>query len=155
MFSFKKNKSKDRFLTEEQEQRVVKAVQLAEENTSGEIRIYVESTSPYLDALDRAKEVFFELGMKETAFKNAVLIYIAHHDRKLAIYGDENIHQFTGGQAYWEEILNLLKNDFSNQRYAEGIIKAVKAIGESLGQYFPYDQKGANNELPDDIVYGK
>lgn len=155
MFSFKKKVPKYRFLTEEEEQKVVQTIQEMEQRTSGEIRVYVESECTYLDALDRAKEVFIELAMEATEFKNAVLIYIAYQDRKMAIYGDENIHQFTGGQEYWERILEILIADFSQSKYAEGLVKSVRAIGTSLSEYFPYDQKGATNELPDDIVYGK
>ena len=143
------------FLTKEEEEHIVKCIQEAERNTSGEIRVYIETNCDHDDAMYRAKEVFATLEMEQTQFKNAVIIYIAFEDRKLALYGDEGIYTYTGGPAYWEEILKALKIAFRERDYGRGIGDAVLSIGQSLSKYFPYDQKGETNELPDDIVYGK
>lgn len=150
-----KKKTLKTFLNKEEEEHVVQCIQEAERSTSGEIRVYIETNCVHEDAMDRAKEVFATLEMEQTQFKNAVIIYIAFEDRKLALYGDEGIYTHTGGPAYWEEILKALKAAFREGDYGKGIGDAVLSIGQSLSKYFPYDQKGETNELPDDIVYGK
>nr|HRM13311.1 TPM domain-containing protein [Flavobacterium sp.] len=63
------------FLTKEEEQEIVEAIRMAEKNTSGEIRVHLEKTTP-MDAYDRAMEVFHELKMDETELQNGVLIYL-------------------------------------------------------------------------------
>jgi uncharacterized membrane protein len=76
-------------LSAAQEQQIVEAIRAAEKNTSGEIRVYIESHCRMVDPVDRAIEVFFGLKMEKTDQHNAVLIYVALKDRQLAVYGDK------------------------------------------------------------------
>ena len=55
MFSLFRKKE---FFTLEEKQDIVDAVQLAEKKTSGEVRVFVESRCSFMDALDRAVEIF-------------------------------------------------------------------------------------------------
>ena len=48
------------FLTPEEEQEIVKAILAVEKNTSGEIRVHIESHTR-IDPMERAKEVFYLL----------------------------------------------------------------------------------------------
>ena len=65
MFSiFQKRKE---FFTTGEKQRIVEAIKNAELCTSGEVRVFVESRCSYVDALDRAVEIFQSLKMFETA----------------------------------------------------------------------------------------
>ena len=97
LFSFFK---KD-FFTEEEKLQIIEAVRNAERMTSGEVRVFVENRCSYMDAIDRAKEIFAELKMHETNDRNAVLLYIALKDKQLAIFGDEGIHSKLGTD-YWQ-----------------------------------------------------
>lgn len=153
MFGLFKPKKKP-LLSEEDQSQIVQAVQEAERNTSGEIRVYMESRCAYVDSMDRAKEVFFKLKMDQTRNHNAVLVYIALTDRQLALYGDEGIYKKTGGDPYWQRELQLLRTFFQQNRIAEGVATCVQHIGMSLAEHFPYDSKTDKNELPDDIVFG-
>lgn len=153
MFGLFKAKKKH-LLSEEDQRQIVQAVQDAERNTSGEIRVYMESRCAYVDSMDRAKEVFFKLKMDQTRNHNAVLIYIALTDHQMALYGDEGIYKKTGGDPYWQREIQLLRAFFRENRIAEGIATCVQHIGMSLSEHFPYDSKSDKNELPDDIVFG-
>lgn len=93
MFSFFKKKD---FFREEEKKQIVDAIRNAERRTSGEVRVFVESRCRYVDPLDRAAEIFFNLKMSETDDRNAVLLYIAMKDRQLAVFGDEGIHKKVG-----------------------------------------------------------
>jgi uncharacterized membrane protein len=138
---------------EEQQQRIVAAIQAAEKCTSGEIRVFVERRCRYVDPLDRAAEVFNSLHMENTAARNGVLVYIALKDRQLAIMGDKGIHEKVG-QVFWEQQVRNILSHFNKADYAGGIAKVVTDIGHALEQHFPYDRATDKNELPDDIVFG-
>ncbi len=146
-------KKKDIFSAEEKEQ-VVEAIKSAEKRTSGEIRVYIESHCKYVDPLDRAAEIFYTLKMNETAQRNAALVYIAFKDHQLAVLGDEGIHQKTG-QQFWNDAVRQMLQHFNGEHYATGIATVVTTIGEVLHTWFPYDGDSDQNELPDDIVFGR
>ena len=94
LFSIFKNKKT--FFTPEEQARIVKAIQMSEKTTSGEIRVYVESKNPFVDPIDRASEIFLKLNMQQTQERNAVLLYIAMQSHELALFGDQGIHQRVG-----------------------------------------------------------
>jgi uncharacterized membrane protein len=145
--------SKKQLFNEEEKQRIVQAIRGAEKQTSGEVRVYIESRCRFVNPVDRAVEIFYGLKMQETDDRNAVLLYLAIKDRQLAVFGDEGIHQKLGA-AYWNDRVAEILADFNREDYVTGIVHCVTSIGEALHTYFPYysDDK---NELPDDIVFGK
>ena len=151
LFSFFKKKD---FFTEEEKLQIIEAVRNAEKRTSGEVRVFVESRCSYMDAIDRAIEIFFDLRMTETADRNAVLVYVAMKDHQLAIFGDEGIHSKLGNE-YWAAEVRKMISKFNKENYADGIKEVVTDIGEALTRLFPYNNNTDKNELPDDIVFGK
>ena len=134
--------------------RIVAAIQAAEQRTSGEIRVFVESHCRYVDPLDRAAEVFATLKMEQTSARNGVLVYVALRDRQLALLGDKGIHEKVGS-AFWRQQVRVILSCFNKADYAGGIADVVTGIGEALYQHFPYDGANDKNELSDDIVFGK
>lgn len=151
LFPWQKEKE---YFSQEEKERILLAIRQAEQRTSGEVRLFIESRCKYVDALDRAKELFFELQMDKTVDRNASLIYIAMEDRQAAVFGDEGIHQRVG-QKYWEEEINKMLLNFKEQHIVDGICQCISDIGDALHQHFPYDRETDKNELPDDIVFGK
>ena len=151
MFSIFKKKD---FFTPEEKQRIAEAIRHAEKMTSGEVRVFIESRCSYMDAIDRAAELFFNLQMQKTNDRNAVLLYIAMKDHQLAVFGDEGIHKKVGNE-YWSNEVKKMISNFNRKNYAEGISEVVKDIGEALTKHFPYNNESDKNELPDDIVFGK
>ncbi len=151
IFPWRKHKA---YFTNEQQSRIVDAVKEAEQQTSGEVRVFVEGHCSYMDALDRAKEIFFNLHMDKTALRNAVLFYIAVNDKQVAIYADEGIHQKVGNE-YWQNTITGMLQQFSQQQLVEGLMYSILHIGTALQHHFPYDKATDKNELPDDIVWGK
>jgi len=150
MFLFKKKE----FFTDEEKQLIVEAVQHAEQRTSGEIRVFVEHRCRYVNAIDRAIEIFENLQMHNTQLRNAVLVYVAIKDRQLAVFGDEGIHNKVGSEYWANEVVKMI-HAFNRENIAQGIAQCVKNIGEALCTHFPFDQDTDKNELPDDIVFGK
>jgi len=146
-------KKKDFFSAKDKEQ-IVEAIRMAERETSGEIRIYVESRNAYVDAIDRAAEVFFKLKMQETEHRNAVLLYIAMKDQELALYADEGIY-IKAGKEYWDNAVKNMLSQFTKENISNGIEQCIAQIGQTLKEKFPYIPTEDKNELPDDIVFGK
>ena len=142
------------FFTDEEKQNIVDAVRNAEQRTSGEVRVFVESHCRYVNAIDRAVEIFENLQMQNTEQRNATLVYVAIKDRQLAVFGDEGIHQKVGNEYWANEVMKMI-NAFNRDNIAEGIRQCVLNIGEALALHFPYDRSTDKNELPDDIVFGR
>src|SRR5436853_7933434 len=99
MISLFKRKQK-KFFSEEEEARIIDAIRTAEKQTSGEVRLYIESKCRFVDPLDRAAEIFLQLKMNETENRNAVLVYIATKHRQLAVFADEGVYN-KAGQQFW------------------------------------------------------
>jgi len=151
IFPFFKKKA---FFSDPDQARILEAIRIAEKETSGEIRIYIESRNPLVDPLERAAEIFLQLKMENTAHRNAVLLYIAMKDHELALFGDEGIHKKVGSE-YWKIAVKNMIAEFANQHIAQGIEQCILQIGQTLKETFPYEATTDKNELPDDIVFGK
>src|SRR5204863_1033223 len=142
MFSFFKKKD---FFSAEEQQLIIESIRNAERMTSGEVRVFVESTCSYIDAIDRAAELFFQLEMQKTDDRNAVLVYVAMKDRQLAVFGDQGIHNRVGNEFWNSEVQKMITN-FNRENYAEGISEIVSDIGEALTKNFPFNKETDKNE---------
>ena len=147
-------RSADTLLTASDKQQLVEAIQLAEKNTSGEIRVFVESKLGKVDALTRAKEIFFKNKMNETKERNGVLVYVAVNDKKIAIYADQGIYEKMGIE-FWYSQVQEMTSHFKAMNYITGISAVVNGIGIALQHHFPFDRATDTNELSDEIMIGK
>ena len=138
------------FFTSQQKASMTAAIQQAEKNTSGEIRIHIENHTS-MDVLDRAAQVFAELKMHKTLLRNGIRIYIALQDHRLAILGDAGIHSKVP-ENYWNDIKNQMVGQFKTGQICEGICEAVLAVGQQLKHFFPYSTDDVN-ELSDEISF--
>jgi len=139
-------------LSKKEQQRIVEAIQQAEHQTSGEIRVHVESRCPG-DPLERAKAIFVKLNMHQTAQRNGVIVYLAVKDRKLAIWGDKGINEKVP-ENFWQDVTQKMIEYFKKGEFTEGLVQGIGMIGEKLKAYFPY-QKDDVNELTDDVSFGE
>ncbi|GMV77221.1 MAG: hypothetical protein AMXMBFR79_03560 [Chitinophagaceae bacterium] len=153
MLNFLKKKPESFFSTEEK-QTIVHAIQQAETNTNGEIRVYIENRCKHTDTVFRAEKIFRKLNMYNTENRNGVLVYMAVKDKKLAVYGDKGIYEKAGIE-FWEESVQQMIQHFNKNNFSKGIAEVVLKIGNALKQHFPYNNGTDINELPDDIVFGK
>jgi uncharacterized membrane protein len=140
------------FLGKENELLITQAIEQAEHQTSGEIRVHLE-TKCGEDVLDRAAWLFKKLKMNETKDRNGVLIYLSINDRKFAIIGDAGINKVVP-EGFWNENKEMMISHFSKGEFALGIINGIEKTGEQLKQYFPF-QTDDVNELSDEISYGE
>jgi len=139
------------FFSENEKDKILNAILEAENNTSGEIRLHIENECEE-EVLDRAAFVFNKLKMDKTAARNGVLFYLAIDSKKFAIIGDKGINAVVP-EDFWNKIKDELRKDFSEGKFSEGLVKGIKAAGESLKKHFPH-QSDDINELSDDISFG-
>jgi uncharacterized membrane protein len=140
------------FLTKEEQQVIVSAIEQAEKDSSGEIRLHIESNCTE-DILDRAAYLFAKLKMHKTELRNGVLIYLAIKDKKFAILGDVGINSKVPA-GFWDEIKDKMTTCFKENRYVDGLTEGIRLTGEKLKTFFPL-QPGDINELSNDISFGK
>jgi len=140
------------FFTKEQQAQILASVREAEMETSGEIRVHIE-TSLKGDVLDRAAWLFKKLGMDKTAERNGVLFYLAVGDRKFAILGDAGINAKVPA-GFWDDISELLKKNFKEGKFTEGLSEGILLAGKHLTLHFPHRTDDVN-ELSDEISFDK
>jgi uncharacterized membrane protein len=134
------------------QERIVAAIRNAEMATSGEVRVHIEQSCPETDVMERAKQVFAQLGMHQTALKNGVLFYLAFGDRKFAVLGDKEIDKRVPA-GFWDAIRDQMRAHFVKEAFSEGLSTGIEQAGQQLKKYFPR-QDNDTNELSDDISFG-
>jgi uncharacterized membrane protein len=140
------------FFTKEQQAQILASVKEAEMETSGEIRVHIESSLKG-DVLDRAAWLFKKLGMYKTADRNGVLFYLAVKDRKFAIIGDAGINAKVP-EGFWNDVSELLQKNFREGKFTEGLSEGILLAGKHLKTHFPHKLDDVN-ELPDEISFDK
>ncbi|MWB95120.1 TPM domain-containing protein [Flavobacterium sp. GA093] len=139
------------FLTKEEEQEIVEAIRVAENNTSGEIRVHIEQTTSKVP-FDRALEVFHELKMDETQLQNGVLFYFAVADKNFIICGDKGINDVVAND-FWDCTKDKMAEQFKAGKFKQGIVDGILNAGEQLKKHFPWSA-GDTNELSNEISKG-
>lgn len=139
-------------LNTESQERIIHAINLAENATSGEIRVAIEKYCK-TDPLDRAAYFFEKLKMHKTAQRNGVLIYVAVEDHQFAILGDEGIHKRVSIN-FWDETKQLMLAHFKERQIADGLVSGIKHVGNQLKNFFPTATDDVN-ELPNEIFFGE
>ncbi|MCB9032913.1 MAG: TPM domain-containing protein [Chitinophagales bacterium] len=139
------------FLTDAEKNRITDAIKIAENNTTGEIRVHIENHCNTATIV-RAEAVFNMLNMHQTKNRNGVLIYIAVKDKQFAIVGDEAIDHSTPID-YWTALCNELAVNFKNGNYANGIVAIVEKVGKELHRHFPLLHTNNPDELSNEISF--
>lgn len=139
---------KVQFINQEEELLIIKAIENAENETSGEIRVHIENHTE-LKPLERAQEVFFQLEMDKTVLKNGVLFYVGVSDHSFAIIGDEGINEVVEDD-FWECTKDVVIEHFKKGEFEKGLSNGIKRAGERLKEFFPKENENPN-ELTNEI----
>jgi uncharacterized membrane protein len=137
------------FLSALDQKRIEKAIENAEKQTSGEIRVHVQRRVVGAEIRAVAEKTFERLGMTKTALRNGVLLFIASEDQRFVVLGDRAINDKVP-PGFWDDVLAKLAVCFKAGQFTDGIVEAVGAAGEHLARYFP-PIEGDVNELPNAI----
>lgn len=138
------------FLNQLDNEKIVAAIRQAEQQTSGEIRVFI-SRKRVDDPVAAAQAEFERLGMTKTQQRNGVLIFVAPRAHKFAVIGDVAVHQHCG-ETFWQAVASALADDFKKSDFTSGIVCAIQKIGELFAGHFPH-QPDDENELPDQVEH--
>jgi uncharacterized membrane protein len=139
-------------ITPADEKQILQAIEAAEMNTSGEIRVHIEDS--YKGELcDRAATIFARLNMHKTELRNGVLFYLAVKKHQFAVLGDAGINKVVPPE-FWNEIKLLMEGYFKNSQFGEGLSRGILMAGEQLKKHFPF-KTGDVNELPNELSFEK
>ena len=128
--------------------RIRRAIEAAEQGTSGEI---VVSVAPiFLRSVQKAAELAFaRLGVSRTRERNGVLFFIVPGRRQFAILGDVGIHQKVGVD-FWQAVAQAVSRRFHAGDLNGGLVEGIEEVGRQLAQHFPGRGAADVNELRDE-----
>ena len=129
---------------------LVEAIQSAEDHSTGEIRVHIDSNSEGNNA-EIAFGVFKALCHNKTAERNAVLFHINFEQHYLTIIGDEGIHAKVH-QSFWDQIHDEVTAEFAKGNYHQGLRNAILKTGFELKKHFPVSGENPN-ELSNEITF--
>lgn len=138
------------FFSADDEKLIEAAIQEAEKDTSGEIRVHVEKKGGDQPMMV-ARRAFEKLGMRNTELHNGVLFVVAVEDKKFVILGDDGINQKVP-DGFWNEVKDLVIEGFKKGRFADGLSEGIRLAGKQLAIFFPH-QKDDVDELSNKISY--
>lgn len=138
------------FFTKAQKEQIKSAIQEAEQQTIGEIRVHIEEKYTG-DPLERATHWFDKLEMAKTEQRTGILFYLAVKSHKFSVIGDEGIHEKVG-EAFWQSLRDEMQQHFREGKFTNGIIAAIQEAGNRLKKHFPKTADN-QNELSDDISF--
>ena len=144
--------SAKKFFSTEQQDSIIKAIEIAEHATSGEVRVHIDDACKG-EVLDAATHMFHKLKMDKTELRNGVLFYLAVNDKKFAILGDKGINEKVP-ENFWDTIKETMLSYFKQGHFTQGLCKGIEMAGEKLKTHLPY-QSEDRNELSDEISFGK
>ena len=87
---------------------------------------------------------------RRTIGRTGILIYLSMAEHRAEIVGDEAITAVTTPET-WGEAMAALLTDVKDGRPGDGIVAAVKIIGDVLAEHFPKSQEDTN-EIPDKLI---
>ena len=137
------------FIAKLDEIKIAAAICLAEQTTSGEIRVCV-SHRHRVDALVAAQKRFLQLGMARTPKRNAVLIYFAPLAQTFALWGDIGVSEKCSVES-WQSIADRIAARLRAGQFADAVNEAVRDVGEMLARDFPRSSADPDR-LPNTIV---
>ena len=136
--------------------RLGQAISAGEQRHRGEVRLIVENSMPSdmiwadVDNRQRARGLFAEYAVWDTADRCGVLIYVNLAERKVDIVVDRHIGQKIA-PATWQAICATLTQGFAGGEFERSTLAAVEHVNALLAEHFPATGPRAN-ELPDHPV---
>ena len=138
------------FIPSDGQRRIADAITEAERHTTGEICVHVTPRCRG-NGMKRTARTFDRLHLYNTKRRNAVLIFVAYHDRKFAILGDTAINEAVP-EGFWDGEVEELTKFLKAGRPVDGLCEIIAHIGERLSQYFP-GERDDENELSNEVTF--
>jgi uncharacterized membrane protein len=114
----------------------------SEKRHRGEIRLVIEAelTTGQLwrevGSRQRARDVFAEQGVWNTAENNGILIYLLLADRRVEIVADRGIDARVES-SQWDAVCRMMEGHFREGRFEAGTGAGIDAVSDLLATHFP------------------
>ena len=128
---------------------IAEAIDAAEGNTSGEIRVFI-SRHHCDDPSRAARQEFARLNMTRTPLRNAVLLYLAPRNQAFAVACDESV-QFRCGPDFYAAIASAARPHLNSGALQQALLAAVRCAGEHLARHFPRHSLD-RDDLPNAVI---
>ena len=132
--------------------RVLAAIEAAERETSGEVRVSVASFF-WGDPRRAAERAFVRLGMTRTKQRNGVLFFVVPSRRRFVVLGDEGIHAKVGPE-FWTRVAAAVSERFREGDFTGGLVRGIETVGRELAVHFPFEAPTDRDELPNELDFG-
>lgn len=142
-----------KFFSAAEQEEILRTIQAAERETSGEIRLQLLHSSKF-DPIEQAKREFYRLGMDKTAQRNGVLLLLILKEHRFAILGDAGIHAVIP-DGTWDRLRDDAIGRFKQGDFVGGLCQVIVQVGQILKTHFPYNAATDKNELSDEIIFGE
>lgn len=143
-------RKKKTWLSPREEEQVVRAITRAEEGHRGEVQVFIEGRFQGDGPLERAAELFAQLGLNQTRDGTGVLLYIAGEDRRVAVWAGPGVHQ-AREPGFWQQVVDEVAHGFARGERAAGIEAGLMQVRELLLEAAPGEDT-AGNELEDRVI---
>jgi len=137
------------------ETKIVNAIISAERMCSGEFAVHVEGRCPDREPIKRAQTLMTKLGIHRTRERNAVLFYVATHERRGAILGDTGIGEDPKSE-FWQEAFSRMQIGLRRGAIGDAVVAAIMSVAQRMAPRFPRQANDANevdNEISTDPAY--
>lgn len=114
---------------------IAAAIQVAETETSGEIRVFL-SRHLCENPAQAARQEFVRLEMTHTPLRNAVLLYVAPKSGAFAVACDEGV-QFRCPPEFEQTVTAAAMPALLEGRVEQAILSAIRTAAECLSQCYP------------------
>ncbi len=142
------------YLSDDDLDKIAKAIGEIEKKTSGEIRVCIKKKRGYFEKKNTPRETaikeFMKLKMHETIDRTGVLFFMIFDEHKFEIIADEGINSKISHEQ-WNAISQHLMDRFSKENYLEGILSGIQSISETLIHEFPV-KGGDTDELSNEVI---
>ncbi len=136
------------FLKEEEITLLNNMIKSIEKQTKCKIRIYIMKKIGK-DALNKAREIFIKLNLRDSDLKNNILFVVSIKDKKIVIFGDDGIAEKVNDN-FWINAVKAMVEKFKNNEFVIGLSGGINLIAEKAIEYFP-DKK--EEVIPGQIIY--
>ncbi len=136
-------------LNEDTRHSLVAAIAAAEVGHRAELRVHIEAICDG-DAQLRARQIFGDLKMHETAEDTGVLLYLSPESKKVAVFAGKGVHQ-AAGEALWQEAVSRVAQGFRDGDGLAGLEAGIGIIGDAMRRCAPGEDT-AGDELPNEVT---
>lgn len=124
--------------------RIADAISAAEHLHTGQICFAIERSLGVsnvlngMQARDRAKQVFAQLGVWNTARNNGVLLYMLTAEHRIELVADRGFDDTVSAEQ-WRGICQLLEERLTQKDGADAVTDAIHQISALMAEHYPRD----------------